>query len=108
MLQRTNAELKAIVQADSSAGKERTDRTRYLAANAALVLAESELTAFYDVKLVKPFKKNLTIAFAVICFSLPFPFVPKLGPHFVIEVFIMTTRAQLTAFGQALLVRHNR
>jgi tetratricopeptide (TPR) repeat protein len=53
------AELKSIVQADSSAGKERTDRTRYLAANAALVLAEPSLTAFYDIKLVKPFKKNL-------------------------------------------------
>ena len=53
------AELKAIVQADSSAGNERTDRTRFLAANAALVLAEPSLTAFYDVKLVKPFKKNL-------------------------------------------------
>ncbi len=53
------AELKTIVSVDSTAGKERTDRTRYLAANAALVLAEPSLTAFYDVKLVKPFKKNL-------------------------------------------------
>lgn len=53
------AELNAIVQADAKAGKERTDRTRYLAANAALVLSEPVLSAFYDVKLVKPFKKNL-------------------------------------------------
>lgn len=53
------AELKAIVKADSKAGQERTDRTRYLAANAALILTEPSLTAFYDVKLVKPFKKNL-------------------------------------------------
>ncbi len=53
------AELKTIVNIDSKAGKERTDRTRYLAANAALVLTEPALTAFYDVKLVKPFKKNL-------------------------------------------------
>ena len=53
------AELKAIVKADAKAGKERTDRTRYLAANAALVLSEPVLNAFYDVKLVKPFKKNL-------------------------------------------------
>ena len=30
-----------------------------MAANAALILAEPSLTAFYDVKLVKPFKKNL-------------------------------------------------
>ena len=53
------AELKRIVKADAKAGSERTDRTRYLAANAALILAEPVLTAFHDVKLVKPFKKNL-------------------------------------------------
>lgn len=53
------AELKTIVKADAGAGPERTDRTRYLAANAALVLAEPSLDAFYEVKLVKPFKKNL-------------------------------------------------
>ncbi len=52
-------ELKTIVNADAGAGGERTDRTRFLAANAALVLAEPTLKAFYDVKLVKPFKKNL-------------------------------------------------
>ena len=54
------AELEQIVAADRNAGQERTDRTRYLAANAALVLAEPALDAFYEVKLVKPFKKNLT------------------------------------------------
>ena len=53
------AELKTIVDADAGAGAERTDRTRFLAANAALVLAEPTLKAFYDVNLVKPFKKNL-------------------------------------------------
>lgn len=55
------AELKTIVAADAGAGNERTDRTRFLAANAALLLAEPSLEAFYDVKLVKPFKKNLNI-----------------------------------------------
>jgi len=53
------AELKTIVKEDAGAGSGRTDRTRFLAANAALVLAEPTLQAFYDVKLVKPFKKNL-------------------------------------------------
>jgi hypothetical protein len=52
-------QLTIIVDADKHAGKERTDRTRYLAAEAALVLAEPVLKRFYDVKLVKPFKKNL-------------------------------------------------
>lgn len=53
------AELEKIVKADRSAGQERSDRTRYLAANAALVLAEPAMDAFYEVRLVKPFKKNL-------------------------------------------------
>ncbi len=53
------AELKTIVKVDASAGDQRTDRTRFLAANAALVLTEPTLEAFYSVKLVKPFKKNL-------------------------------------------------
>jgi TolA-binding protein len=52
-------ELEAIVKADSRAGQQRTDRTRFLAANAALVLAEPKLERFMAVKLVKPFKKNL-------------------------------------------------
>ena len=52
-------QLTAIVSADEKAGQQRTDRTRFLAANAGLVLAESSLDAFYAVKLVKPFKKNL-------------------------------------------------
>ena len=53
------AELKAIVSSDSKAGAERTDRTRFLAAKAALVLAEPLLKSYQDIKLVKPFKKNL-------------------------------------------------
>ena len=52
-------QLKIIVSADKKAGKERTDRTRFLAANAALVLAEPMLSKFEAIKLVKPFKKNL-------------------------------------------------
>jgi len=52
-------ELETIVKTDAKAGKERTDRTKYLAANAALILTEPSLDAFYEVKLVKPFKKNL-------------------------------------------------
>ncbi len=52
-------QLKQIVAGDAVAGKGRTDRTRFLAAKAALVLAEPELAAFKKVALVKPFKKNL-------------------------------------------------
>lgn len=53
-------QLKQIVAGNAAAaGKNRTDRTRYLAANAALVLAEPKLQAFKKVALVKPFKKNL-------------------------------------------------
>ena len=53
------SELKAIVSIDAGGGSGRTDRTKYLAANAALVLAEPELLAFNKIKLVEPFKKNL-------------------------------------------------
>jgi tetratricopeptide (TPR) repeat protein len=52
-------ELKAIVAADTAAGAERTDRTRYLAANAALALAEPLYPRFAEVKLVQPFDKSL-------------------------------------------------
>jgi TolA-binding protein/LysM repeat protein len=52
-------ELEKIVAIDASAGTDRTDRTRYLAAQAALVLAEKSYDAFVVVKLVKPFEVNL-------------------------------------------------
>jgi len=52
-------QLKQIVAGDAVAGNGRTDRTRFLAANAALILAEPDLEAFKKVALVKPFKKNL-------------------------------------------------
>ena len=52
-------ELEAIVVIDASAGAARTPRTRYLAAMAALVLAESHYEQFVAVRLVKPFEVNL-------------------------------------------------
>lgn len=52
-------QLKQIVAGDGVAGNGRTARTKFLAANAALVLAEPKLEAFKKVALVKPFKKNL-------------------------------------------------
>ena len=51
--------LKTIVAADRSAGAERNDRTRYLAANAALILAEPTLKLFKDAPLGEPFAKTL-------------------------------------------------
>ena len=52
-------ELEQIVAIDASAGSARTARTRYLAGNAALVLAENTYETFLAVKLVKPLKDNL-------------------------------------------------
>ena len=52
-------ELGEIVAIDNSAGSARTPRTRYLAAQAALVLAESKYDAFVAVRLVKPFEVNV-------------------------------------------------
>jgi hypothetical protein len=52
-------ELEAIVAIDASAGAARTPRTRYLAAKAGLVLAESNYEQFVAVRLAKPFEANL-------------------------------------------------
>ncbi len=52
-------ELSRIVAIDAAAGPERTDRSRFLAAKAALVLAEGSYASFLAVELVKPFKTNL-------------------------------------------------
>ena len=52
-------QLQWIVAIDLRAGKGRTDRTRFLAANASLILAQPSIKRFKSVKLVKPFKKNL-------------------------------------------------
>jgi outer membrane protein assembly factor BamD (BamD/ComL family) len=52
-------ELKQIVEADASAGPERTDRTRYLGATSSLVLTEPLFAQFAEIKLVQPFDKSL-------------------------------------------------
>jgi len=56
---RYHQELKAIVEADAKAGKERTGRTRTIAANAGLVLAELVYQDFVGVKLRQPFEASL-------------------------------------------------
>jgi hypothetical protein len=50
---------KEIVAADATAGSERNDRTRYLAAKAQLVLAQPARDAFLGTKLVIPLDKSL-------------------------------------------------
>jgi len=52
-------ELDNIIAIDAAAGSARTPRTRYLAAQAALVLAELEFESFTAVKLAQPFEVNL-------------------------------------------------
>ena len=56
---RYHEHLAALVAADAVAGAERSDRTRYLAAQAGLVLAEPRYAAFNAVQLVQPFEQNL-------------------------------------------------
>jgi tetratricopeptide (TPR) repeat protein len=51
--------LQEMVRAEHAAGKDSTERSRYLAAKAAYALAQPELRAFQQVKLVKPLKQNL-------------------------------------------------
>lgn len=52
-------ELKRIIAIDASGGKGRTDRTRYLAASASLILVKPLLQEFKKIALAKPFKRNL-------------------------------------------------
>jgi TolA-binding protein len=51
--------LNEIINADTSAGSERSDRTRYLAAGARLVLANVQFAQFAAVQLRLPLKKSL-------------------------------------------------
>ncbi len=53
--------LEEIIKADRAAGKRQTGRSRYLAARAALVLAEPSYEAFAKVRLVAPLEKNLKL-----------------------------------------------
>jgi len=56
---RFREQLEAIVRIDAGAGDARTDRTRNLAARAALVLAEPRYEHFAALKLVQPFDQSL-------------------------------------------------
>jgi len=51
--------LEEIVVVDRDAGAERTDRSRYLAAKAALTLAERQYRLFASLKLMQPFEQSL-------------------------------------------------
>jgi tetratricopeptide (TPR) repeat protein len=53
--------LRKVISADAKAGKERSDRTRYLAAQSLLVLAEDDIDRFKAVELTKPFKQKLEL-----------------------------------------------
>ena len=53
------AALQAIIDADREAGAERTDRSKYLSAQAGLVLAEQSFKRFAGLQLVQPFEQSL-------------------------------------------------
>jgi hypothetical protein len=53
------AMLRAIVASDETAGAERTDRSRYLAARSALSLTEDLFDGFVEVELTLPFEASL-------------------------------------------------
>ena len=56
---RYHDQLREIVVVDQDAGEERTDRSRYLASQAALVLAELSYEQFAGIELVQPFEESL-------------------------------------------------
>lgn len=51
--------LQEIIKADKAAGKQRTDRSRYLAASAATVFADDDYQAFASIRLTLPLKNSL-------------------------------------------------
>ncbi|KUJ82682.1 hypothetical protein AWR36_012065 [Microbulbifer flavimaris] len=55
------AQLERMVRIEREGGAGRTDRTRYLAGNAALVLAEPKFESFTAVALVVPIEQNLNV-----------------------------------------------
>lgn len=57
--EKRRAMLETIVQADASAGAQRTPRTKYLAAHASLTLAEPMMEEFKSVKLTLPLDQSL-------------------------------------------------
>lgn len=58
---RESALMKEILQADRSAGDQRSDRTRYLGAHAALALAEPQAAAYRKVWLTEPLQRQLKL-----------------------------------------------
>ena len=54
-----HAMLEEIVAVDATAGASRTDRSRYLAAQSALVLTEQLYESFVEVELMQPFEQSL-------------------------------------------------
>ena len=51
--------LQDIIRTDSTAGPQRSDRTRYLAADATLLLAQGHFNAYKQAKLTHPLKESL-------------------------------------------------
>jgi hypothetical protein len=54
-------QLKAIVEIHESAGEERTDRSRYLAATSSLVLTRPLYSEFTALELTQPFERSLKV-----------------------------------------------
>jgi hypothetical protein len=59
--QRYFDELNEMIEQDKNAGPQRTDRSRFLAANAALVLAERQFEQFARLELKQPFEDSLAL-----------------------------------------------
>jgi TolA-binding protein len=57
--ERYYAMLNEIVEVDREAGGDRTDRSRFLASQAALVLAQEKYERFAELELVQPFEESL-------------------------------------------------
>jgi len=59
--ERYNFWLNQVILSDDQAGEQRTDRTRFLAANATFILAEPKLEQYNAIQLKAPLKTNLSL-----------------------------------------------
>ncbi|MFT3954708.1 MAG: tetratricopeptide repeat protein [Piscinibacter sp.] len=101
---REAALMKEIYQGDLAGGSARTDRTRYLGASAALVMAEPAVAEYRKVALVEPLARNLKLKKAKMEEALKgYALAANYGVADVTTAATFHTAALYQDFGQAMI-----
>ena len=101
---REAALMKEIYQGDLAGGSARTDRTRYLGATAALVMAEPAVAEYRKVALVEPLARNLKLKKAKMEEALKgYALAANYGVADVTTAATFQTAALYQDFGQAMI-----